>query len=112
MVHLIVNLHATTATAPPLVAALRTLMGAVRLEPGFMACDVWTTEREEVDGLLVHYEERWADEAAMEARVRSNAFTRLLEVVERSPAAPQVEFEFVARRQGLEYVEAVRGTAR
>jgi quinol monooxygenase YgiN len=107
-----VTLNATTGTAPKLVAALRTLMGAVRLQPGFVACTVWTTEREEEGGLLVHYEERWADEAAMQARVRSDQFTRLLEVVERSPEAPQVEFEFVARRHGLEYVEAVRGAAR
>lgn len=115
MVHLMVTLSATTDTAPKLVAALRTLMGAVRLEAGFVACTVWTTEREEREeegGLLVHYEERWADEAAMQARVRSDRFTRLLEVVERSPEAPQVEFEFVARRHGLKYVEAVRGTAR
>jgi quinol monooxygenase YgiN len=112
MVHLMVTLTASKAAAPRLVAALRTLMGAVRLEPGFDASSVWTTEREDDGGLLVHYEERWADEKAMEARVRSERFTSLLEVVERAPDDPKVEFQFVARRHGLEYVEAVRGTAR
>ena len=63
-------------------------------------------------GVFVHYEEQWADEKAIEARVRSDRFTMLLEVVERAPDNPKVEFEFVAKRQGLEYVEAVRGTAR
>ena len=104
-------MQAAADTAPRLVAALRTLMGAVRLEPGFAACNVWTTDSDD-DGVAVHYEERWADEAAMEARVRSAPFTKLLEVLERAQGQPQVEFEFVARRHGLEYVEAVRGTAR
>jgi hypothetical protein len=45
----------------------------------------------------------------MEARVRSDAFTKLLEVVEGARVAPRVEFDFVEKRLGLEYVEAVRG---
>jgi hypothetical protein len=44
----------------------------------------------------------------MEARVKSEAFTKVLEVVEASASAPQVEFDFVSRHQGLEYVEEVR----
>lgn len=112
MVHLIITLRASTSLALLLVSALRALMGAVRLEPGFDSCSVWTTEREDDSGLLVHYEERWADEGAMQARVRSARFTQLLEIVERAPDDPKVEFQFVARRHGLEYVEAVRGTVR
>ena len=112
MVHLTITLNATDVTAPRLAAALRRLAGAVRLEPGFDSSAVWTTEREDDGGLLVHYEERWANEAAVEARVRSDGFTKLLEVVERAPDDPKVEFQFVARRRGLDYVEAVRGTAR
>jgi quinol monooxygenase YgiN len=111
MVHLKITMAATADTAPRLMAALRTLMGAVRLEPGFVACNVWTAERDD-EGVAVNYEERWSSEAAIQARVRSAPFTRLLEIVERAQDKPQVEFEFVARRHGLEYVEAVRGTAR
>jgi quinol monooxygenase YgiN len=112
MVHLAITLSASTTLAPRLVSALRALMGAIRLEPGFDSCSVWTTEREDDGGLLVHYEERWTDERAMQARVRSDRFTQLLEVVERAPDNPQVDFQFVAKRHGLEYVEAVRGTVR
>jgi quinol monooxygenase YgiN len=112
MVHLTITLRSSTSLALLIVSALRALMGAVRLEPGFDACSVWTTEREDDNGLLVHYEERWADERAMQARVRSDRFTQLLEIIERAPDSPQVEFQFVARRHGLEYVEAVRGTLR
>jgi quinol monooxygenase YgiN len=112
MVHLIVTLPTTASAAPRLVAALKTLMPAIRVEPGFLECRVWTTEREDEQGILVHYEERWSDELAMQARVRSERFTKLLEVVEGAPESPRVEFEFVSRRLGLEYVESVRGTPR
>jgi quinol monooxygenase YgiN len=111
MVRLIVAMTVRPEKAPHLMAALRMLMGAVRLEPGFVECNAWTTDRNDAT-VEVHYEERWANEAAMEARVRSSQFTRLLEVVEQAPDSPQLEFEFVARRRGLEYVEAVRNTAR
>jgi quinol monooxygenase YgiN len=112
MVHLAITVRASLTLAPKLVSALRALMGAIRLEPGFDSCSVWTTEREDEGGLLVHYEERWTDERAMQARVRSDRFTQLLEVVERAPDNPQVDFQFVAKRHGLEYIEAVRGTVR
>jgi hypothetical protein len=44
----------------------------------------------------------------MRHRVLSDAFTKLLEVLEASPARPSVEFDFVAKRMGLEYIEMVR----
>ena len=44
----------------------------------------------------------------MRQRVLSDAFTRLLEVLEASPRPPTVEFDFVAKRMGLDYIENVR----
>jgi quinol monooxygenase YgiN len=93
--------------------ALRSLMRGTRLDPGCMDCQVWTTaDEEDQTRSNVHYEERWATEKAMEARVRSEAFTKVLEVFEASARPPQVEFEFVSRHQGLEYVEDVRRAGR
>jgi hypothetical protein len=66
---------------------------------------IWT---EQGDDFRVHYEERWSCEESMRRRVLSDAFTRLLEVLEASPHRPTVEFDFVAKRMGLEYVERVR----
>jgi quinol monooxygenase YgiN len=93
--------------ARPIAAALRVLTVATRLEPGCESCAVWTDLG---DDIRVHYEERWSNEAAMRARVLSDAFTKLLEVLETAPAHPMVEFDFVAKRMGLEYVEMVRST--
>jgi hypothetical protein len=74
-----------------------------------MGCQVWTNaDEEEPARTEVHYEERWANEPAMENRVRSDAFTKVLEVLEAAADVPRVEFDFVSRHQGLEYVEKVR----
>ena len=85
------------------------LMRATRLEPGCMGCQVWTSAAEDESGSSeVHYEERWASERAIENHVRSEAFTKVLEVMEAAAGPPHVEFDFVSRHQGLEYVEDVR----
>jgi quinol monooxygenase YgiN len=84
-------------------------MRGTRLEPGCLDCQLWTSAMEENPGrTAVHYEERWATERAIENRVRSAAFTSVLEVLEAAAEAPHVEFDFVSRQQGLEYVEEVR----
>lgn len=111
MVRLTIDLSASPRAADRLVAALRAQIRSTRGVPGCVDCAVWTAT-EDVDESIVHYEERWSNEASMEARVRSDAFTQLLEVVEGAHVAPRVEFDFVAKRLGLEYVEAVRASGR
>jgi quinol monooxygenase YgiN len=109
MVRLSVDLHAPPCQARAIEDALRVLMRGTRLEPGCLGCQVWTSaEDEDTCHSDVHYEERWADERAMENRVRSDAFTKLLEVLEAAVEPPHVEFDFVSRYQGLEYVEDIR----
>ena len=109
MVRLSVRLHARRWQARAIVDALRMLMRGTRLEPGCLGCQAWTSAEEEESGLSeVHYEERWASESAIENRVRSDAFTKLLEVLEAAADVPRVEFDFVSRHQGLEYVEDIR----
>jgi quinol monooxygenase YgiN len=112
MVRLSVLLHAPNPRAMAIRQALLALMRATRVQPGCLGCHVWSNAEEEDGGdggrTDVHYEERWASELAMETRVRSDAFTKVLEVLEAAAEVPQVEFDFVSRHQGLEYVEAVR----
>ena len=109
MVRLSVRLHARRWQARAIEDALRMLMRGTRLEPGCLGCQVWASAEEEESGLSeVHYEERWASESAIENRVRSDAFTKLLEVLEAAADVPRVEFDFVSSHQGLEYVERVR----
>lgn len=66
---------------------------------------MWT---EESDEATVRYVEEWATEEAMRLRVRSERFTRLLEVFESAREAPCVQFDFVMATRGLDYVAEVR----
>ena len=66
---------------------------------------MWTEDSEEP---TVRYVEEWATEDAMRRRVRSQRFTRLLEVLESAPLPPRVEFDFVTETRGLDYVAEVR----
>jgi quinol monooxygenase YgiN len=109
MVRLSVQLHAHACRARAIEAALRVLIRGTRLQPGCQGCQVWTHAEEDAHGRWeVRYEERWASEEAIEHRVRSDDFTKVLEVLEAAAEPPNVEFDFVSRHQGLEYVEGIR----
>lgn len=102
MVRLTIALNPTSArSAQELVDSLRFLSLGTRLEPGCTGCTAWTS------GESVHYVEEWATEADMRRRVRSDGFTSLLAILE-AARDPRVQFDFVTRTRGLEYVTEVR----
>ncbi len=103
VVRLTVVLVASARSAPRLEEALRSLMISTRLRPGCLGCSAWVDPDN-----TVHYEEDWATESQIRARVASDTFTRLLSVIEASEAEPRVQFDFVTRTRGLDYVEEVR----
>lgn len=78
-------------------------MTATRLEPGCQGCSAWA----EPDS-TVHYLEEWANETDLQQRVRSAAFTSLLGVMESAQEPPRVQFDFVTKTRGLDYVAEVR----
>jgi hypothetical protein len=78
----------------------------IRLRAGCLGCSTWVDP-----DCTVHYEEDWASEAEIRERVASHPFTRLLGVIEASEGQPRVQFDFVTRTRGLDYVEEVRGMA-
>jgi quinol monooxygenase YgiN len=105
VVRLAIGLSAPERDVRRIATALRVLVVPTRLEPGCLSCTVWTELDED---FRVHYEERWCSEEAMRRRVLSDPFTKLLEVLEASPQLPTVEFDFVSKRMGLDYIETVR----
>ena len=108
VVRLAVVLVSPSRGTQQLVHSLRFLASPTSLEPGCLGCQVWTEGDEES---RVRYEEAWATEEAMRLRVRSEGFTRLLEVLESAPEAPRIEFDFIMETRGLDYVEEVRNNA-
>jgi quinol monooxygenase YgiN len=105
MVRLAVVLVPPACGANQVVHALRLLASPTRIEPCCLGCRVWIEDGEEP---TVRYVEEWTTEDAMRLRVRSERFTRLLEVLESAPAPPSVQFDFVTETRGLDYVEEVR----
>ena len=105
MVRLSVSLTAASArSAQELLDALRFLVMSTRLEQGCLGCSAWT----DPDG-TVRCVEEWATEHDMQRRVKSERFTSLLSVIESAKDA-QVQFDFVTRTRGIEYVAQVRET--
>jgi quinol monooxygenase YgiN len=91
---------ASAAAARDLVDALRLIASRTRLEPGCIGCSLSNHD-------TVRYVEEWSTEADMRRRVRSEAFTSVLAIVE-SAVDPTVRFDFVATTRGLDYVSEVR----
>jgi quinol monooxygenase YgiN len=106
MVRLTVALSSSAPAAHGLLDALRFLIVGTRIEEGCLGCSVWM----EPDS-TVQYVEEWASEADMRRRVRSDAFTSLLALMESAQEPPRVQFDFVTETRGLDYVEQVRGTS-
>lgn len=106
MVRLTVTLRPPARGVQDLVEAFRFLIVSTRLEPGCIACSVWT----EPDS-SVHYVEEWSTEGDIRRRVCSERFTSVLALVESVREPPHVQFDFVSATRGLDYVAEVRHTS-
>lgn len=104
MVRLTVALRASSGRrAEELLETLRFLIASTRLEQGCEKCTV------SVDpDFTVHYDELWATQADVRRRVRSSEFTSLLGLMECASEPPDVQFDFVTRARGLDFVAEVR----
>ena len=102
-VRLTLTLRPAARRAQELVDAFRFLIAHTRFEPGCLGCSVWP----EPD-LSVRYVEEWASEEDIRRRVASDRFTSVLSLIESVREPPQVQFDFVSRTRGLDYVAEVR----
>ena len=103
MVRLTVVLEAPSGrAAQDLLDAVRFLIPGTQLERGCAGCSAWMDPN-----FTVHYIEDWEEEAQIRARVRSDAFTLLLGILE-SAKNPRVQFDFVTSTRGLDYVVEIR----
>ncbi len=102
MVRLSIAVHAaSTRAAHDLLDALRFVAVNAQLEPGCVRSSAWMGPD------AVRYVEEWQTEADMRRRVRSDAFTPVLTIVE-SGVQNEVQFDFVTRTRGLDYVAEMR----
>jgi quinol monooxygenase YgiN len=93
---------ASTRNREGLLEGLQYQIAGTRLEHGCLGCSAW------VGGdAKVRYYEEWATEDDLRRRVQSDRFTSLLAVVE-AAAGAEVQFDFVNRTRGLDYVAELR----
>jgi quinol monooxygenase YgiN len=106
MLRLNVTLSASSRrNAENLLEGLQYQAPGTRLEHGCLGCGAWLAEDS-----TVRYCEDWATEDDLRRRVQSDRFTSLLAVVE-AAADAQVQFDFVNRTRGLDYVVELREQA-
>jgi quinol monooxygenase YgiN len=84
---------------------LRSVQGPVRAQPGCVACDIYEEQGPE-DGIV--FIERWDSQMALEAHLRSEMYRRVLGAVELSGSPPDIRFEHVSGKEGIELIERSR----
>jgi quinol monooxygenase YgiN len=84
---------------------LRSVQGPVRAQPGCVACDIYDEQGPEAGVVFI---ERWESDATLEAHLRSEAYRRILGAIELSGSPPDIRFEHVLAREGMELIERSR----
>lgn len=87
---------------------LRSMLGPVRSHQGCLATRLM---RDDQDERILTWVEHWHSREDHERHVRSDAFRRLLAVMDLAAEPPLLEVDEVERRQGFEIVEQLRGEA-
>ena len=95
---------ASESRVEEILRTLKWLMGQLEAEPGLVEADLYRS----LDGDEVVLIQRWRTREDLFQYLRSDELLRLLEVMDLSTRSPQLHFETVSERQGLELVEAVR----
>lgn len=87
------------------IASLAPLMGATRTEPGCRMCALLVDAE---DPRRVVLWEEWESRAQLDRHLGSEDYRLVLAAIELSREPPQLHFDTVATRGGLEVVEAAR----
>ena len=106
MVTLKVRIAAAPARVDEVTAALVSLVGPVRAQPGCSATRVLNILDEDN---AVTFEEEWRSQADLEQHFRTPAFRTLLATMELASRQPTFEVDLLDRRLGFEFVEGVLG---
>lgn len=80
-------------------------MGQLEAWPGLEEADLYRTLDQEGKVVLM---QRWRTREALVGYLCSEEFVRLLEVMDLSEKPPELRFETVSKREGLELVRALR----
>ena len=93
-------------TGDEATAALRSLVGPVRSEPG---CSATRMQRGAGEGFDLTWVSEWRSVEDFEQHLRAPTFRQILAVIEMAEAPPKVEIDDVNSRRGFELVEEILG---
>jgi quinol monooxygenase YgiN len=105
MIHALVTIVSPPGQHQGFVQALRSLVGPTRVEPGCLFCHLY--EDVEIAGTFTLVED-WVSQVDFERRLRSEAYRRLLLLMELSPEPPVVQFHSVSSTAGIDAIVAAR----
>ena len=88
------------------VRILAAQLGATRLQPGCLRCNLYQGIENRQTITLV---EEWESQAELDLRLRSEDYRSVLAAIELAPEQPIIHFDTVTRRGGLEIVASARG---
>jgi quinol monooxygenase YgiN len=108
MIHAMVTIVSPPGQHRGFVQALRSVLGPTRVEPGCLFCHLY--EDVEIPGSFTLVED-WNSPADFERRLRSEAYRRLLLLMELSPEAPVIQFHSVSSTAGMGAILAARSRA-
>ena len=97
MIRLTLSITAARGESWRLIDALRSLMVPTRRERGCLSCQL-VLSSESSDPARISYSEDWSSEEALREQVRSERFSRLLELMECASETPQLQFQLPGRR--------------
>ena len=88
--------------------ALDSLVSPIQVQPGCLSCQLFQTWPKQ-SGL--HIEARWESQEYLVQYLRSQAYKRLLLLIELSESRPVVEFFNVLEIRGLDLAESARSSS-
>jgi quinol monooxygenase YgiN len=107
VIRLTLSITAARGESWRLIEGLRSLMVPTRRERGCVSCQLALLS-ESSDPMRISYIEDWSSEEDLREQVRSDRFSRLLELMESALEPPQLQFELGSETRRLDYVEEVR----
>ena len=89
------------------LGVLRWAVGRVRVQPGCLGC---VLKQDVLDESNVTFEQEWASDGELSEFLASDLYRKVLDGLEISGEKPVFRFRTVSRSQGIEVVEAARGS--
>ena len=87
------------------VAMLRSLIGPVSVSSGCLECGLY---QDVVDENTLYWEEEWRTRDDMYRHIASTQYRQILAVLDLATTKPDVRFEHVSNRLGMELIALVR----